>query len=102
MTAASGPRQSPYEQDYHDREWGVPLHDDLLLFEELCLGIFQAGLSWRLILSKRAAFRASFHGFDPKIISTFTEETIRSLMHNPHIIRNQKKLKPPYSMPGYV
>jgi DNA-3-methyladenine glycosylase I len=85
--------QSPFEQAYHDNEWGVPLHDDLLLFEELCLGIFQAGLIWRLVLSKRDALRAAFNRFDPEIVSTFTDETIQSLMLNPHIIRNRKKIE---------
>ncbi|MCJ7569328.1 MAG: DNA-3-methyladenine glycosylase I, partial [Anaerolineales bacterium] len=56
----------PLMEKYHDGEWGVPVHDDRLLFEHLLLDSFQAGLSWRTILHKRENFRTAFHGFDPE------------------------------------
>lgn len=85
--------QSALEQSYHDHEWGVPVKDDCLIFEELSLGVFQAGLSWRLILSKREHFRAAFHGFLPEIVAEFSDEKIQELCENPLIVRNRKKIQ---------
>ena len=78
---------------YHDTEWGVPLHDDLKLFEFLILEGFQAGLSWSTVLKKRDAFREAFAGFDPEKISQFTDEDVDRLMQNAGIIRNRLKIK---------
>ncbi|RDU71315.1 glutamine-hydrolyzing GMP synthase [Helicobacter aurati] len=80
-------------EDYHDKEWGVPLHDDKKLFEQLVLEGFQAGLSWISILKKREAFRAAFDGFDPKIIAHYDEAKIQELMSNEGIIRNRAKIE---------
>ena len=78
--------------DYHDREWGVPVHDDLLLFEFLILEGAQAGLSWYTILRKRENYRMAFDNFDPKRISKYGEDRVLRLMGNPGIIRNRLKI----------
>jgi DNA-3-methyladenine glycosylase I len=78
---------------YHDTEWGVPLHDDLKLFEFLILEGFQAGLSWSTVLKKREAFREAFAGFDPEKVSQYTDEDVERLMQNAGIIRNRLKIK---------
>ncbi len=78
---------------YHDREWGVPIHDDRLLFEFLILEGFQAGLSWRTILHKRENFRQAFDFFDPIIVAAYNEEKIIQLLANPGIIRNRRKIE---------
>lgn len=78
---------------YHDTEWGVPLHDDRRLFEFLILDAFQAGLSWAIVLRKRAAFRRAFAGFDPKKVARFGERDMRHLLEDPGIIRNRQKVK---------
>lgn len=77
---------------YHDQEWGVPLHDDQLLFEFLILETMQAGLSWHTILKKRENFRLAYHRFDVKSVARFTEQDVMRLMSNPGIIRNQQKI----------
>src|SRR6266568_8051848 len=77
---------------YHDREWGVPQHDDRVLFEFLVLEGAQAGLSWDTILRKRANYRAAFDDFDPKKISAYGQRKIDSLMRNEGIVRNRLKL----------
>jgi DNA-3-methyladenine glycosylase I len=78
---------------YHDEEWGVPVHDDLKLFEMLILEGAQAGLSWETVLNKRATYRIAFDGFDPQIVSTYDADKIESLMQNPGIVRNRLKIK---------
>lgn len=78
---------------YHDEEWGMPLHDDQKLFEFLILDTFQAGLSWRTILHKRENFRKAFANFDPVQIVQFNEEKVEELMQNAGIIRNRLKIK---------
>lgn len=78
---------------YHDEEWGVPLHEDHKLFEFLILDTFQAGLSWRTILHKRENFRKAFANFDPVKIVQFDEEKIEELMQDAGIIRNRLKIK---------
>ena len=78
---------------YHDREWGVPLHDDRKLFEFLVLEGAQAGLSWETILRKRAGYRAAFAGFDPAKVARFTERRVAALMRQPAIVRNQAKIR---------
>jgi DNA-3-methyladenine glycosylase I len=82
----------PLYIDYHDQEWGVPVHDDRLLFEFLVLEGAQAGLSWITILKKRENYRAAFDGFDPHKVARYGEEKIAKLMANPGIIRNRLKI----------
>lgn len=78
--------------EYHDNEWGVPLHDDRKLFEFLVLEGFQAGLSWTTILNKREAFRLAFSGFDPAVVAAYGNRETEELMQNSHIIRNRLKI----------
>jgi len=82
----------PLYQAYHDVEWGVPVHDDRLLFEFLILEGAQAGLSWITILRKRVAYRAAFAGFDPEKVARFTDGTVANLLANPGIVRNRLKV----------
>ena len=77
---------------YHDREWGVPVHDDRKLFEMLILEGAQAGLSWITILRKRENYRSAFDGFDPAKIARYDAACIRALMANEGIVRNRLKL----------
>ena len=83
---------SPALRDYHDHEWGVPLHDDRALFEFLCLEGAQAGLSWRTVLDKRAHYRRVFHDFDLTRCARLTDARIESLLADPGLIRNRRKL----------
>ncbi len=78
---------------YHDKEWGVPSHDDKYLFEMLILESFQAGLSWECILNKRENFRKAFDNFDYNKIAKYDEAKIDELMNNEGIIRNKLKIK---------
>lgn len=80
-------------QKYHDEEWGVPVYDDLKLFEFLLLETFQAGLSWITILNKRDNFRNAFDAFDYKKIARYSEDKIQNLLQDPGIIRNQLKVR---------
>ena len=77
---------------YHDREWGVPVHDDRVLFEFLLLEGAQAGLSWETILRKRDAYRRAFAGFDAANVARFTAATLRKLMKDEGIVRNRLKI----------
>ena len=77
---------------YHDEEWGVPLHNDRMLFELLILEGFQAGLSWECVLNKREAFRKAFDNFDVDKVALYDENKLSSLMGNPEIIRNKRKI----------
>ena len=77
---------------YHDREWGVPVRTDAQHFERLTLEIFQAGLSWRTILHKRAAFRRAFAGFLPARVARFGPADVRRLLADPGIVRNRAKI----------
>ncbi len=79
--------------DYHDREWGVPLHDDQRLFEFLILEGAQAGLSWETILKKREAYREAFDSFDPKVVAKYDAKKIAKLMTNEGIVRNRLKIE---------
>ena len=78
---------------YHDREWGVPVHNDRQLFGKLILDGFQAGLSWSTILNKRDNFLAAFDGFDPKKMAAYDRRRIAKLLKNPGIIRNRQKVE---------
>src|SRR5690349_21444135 len=82
----------PLYQAYHDEEWGVPVHDDRLLFEFLILEGAQAGLSWITILRKRAAYRAAFADFDPEVVARFDAAKVAELLANPGIVRNRLKI----------
>ncbi len=78
--------------EYHDREWGVPVHDDRLLFEFLILEGAQAGLSWYTVLRKRENYRIAFDSFDPEKVARYDEQKIQALLANPGIIRNKAKI----------
>jgi DNA-3-methyladenine glycosylase I len=80
-------------ENYHDQEWGVPVHDDQILFEFLILEGAQAGLSWVTVLKKREGYRKAFANFDYKIIAEFPEEKVEELMQFEEIIRNRLKIK---------
>ncbi len=86
---------------YHDEEWGVPIHEDRKLFEFMVLDSFQAGLSWQIILNKRNGFRSAFAEFNPVIIALFGKRDIENLMNNKTIIRNQLKIKATISNSKY-
>ncbi len=77
---------------YHDKEWGVPVHDDRVLFEFLLLEGAQAGLSWETILRKREAYRKAFAGFDPQKVARFPGRKISALMRDEGIVRNRLKI----------
>ena len=78
---------------YHDKEWGVPVYDDRLLFEMLVLEGFQAGLSWECVLNKREAFRLAFDNFDLEKVCGYQEDDVEKLMKNSGIIRNRRKIQ---------
>lgn len=82
----------PLLRDYHDREWGVPSHDDRHLFEMLILEGAQAGLSWRSILQRREGYRKAFGGFDPTVVAGFDAARRQALLEDPGIIRNRAKV----------
>ena len=82
----------PLSQEYHDKEWGVPVHNDRKLFEFIVLEGMQADLSWLTILKKRGNFRKAFANFDPKRIARFDKRKVKELLNNPGIIRNRLKI----------
>ena len=84
---------APEFLDYHDKEWGFPVRDDLRLFEKLCLEGFQSGLSWRIILNKRENFRAAFAGFDFEKVAKFDEKDIERLVNDAGIVRHRGKIE---------
>jgi DNA-3-methyladenine glycosylase I len=83
----------PLMRQYHDEEWGVPLHDDRKLFEFLVLEGSQAGLSWRTILRKRENYRRAFHGFHTERIARYSEQDVARLLADPGIVRNGLKIR---------
>jgi DNA-3-methyladenine glycosylase I len=85
--------QDELYRSYHDTEWGVPVHDDLRLFEFLALEGAQAGLSWLTILKKREAYREAFDGFDPRRVARFGARQVTQLLGNPGIVRNRMKIE---------
>lgn len=85
--------RSPLEIAYHDNEWGVPVHDDRVLFEFLILEGAQAGLSWTTVLAKRENYRAALDGFDPEKIVRYTAARKARLLANPGIVRNRLKIE---------
>jgi DNA-3-methyladenine glycosylase I len=78
---------------YHDREWGVPVHDDRLLFEFLVLEGAQAGLSWLTILRKREGYRRAFAGFDPRVVADFGPRQVERILTDPGVVRNRRKVE---------
>src|SRR5919108_5974122 len=78
---------------YHDGEWGRPVHDDVRLFEKLCLEGFQSGLSWLAILRKREAFREAFAGFEPERVARFGQREVERLLGNAAIVRHRGKIE---------
>lgn len=87
------PSRHPVMIDYHDTEWGVPVHDDKVLFEFLLLDWFQAGLSWLTILNKRENFRKAFDQFTIEKVASFSEKKINLLLQDTGIIRNRMKIE---------
>ena len=83
----------PLYVDYHDKEWGVPVHDDRALFEFLILEGAQAGLSWVTILRKRAGYRRAFDGLNPERIARFPRARVERLLVDPGIVRNRAKIE---------
>lgn len=86
------PGNDPLYIEYHDKEWGVPLHDERALFEFLCLECQQAGLSWITILRKRENYRKAFKNFEPEAVARMQDKTIEKLLLDPGLIRNRLKL----------
>ena len=85
--------KDPLYMEYHDKEWGVPVYDDRLLFEMLCLEGAQAGLSWWTILQKRDNYRKAFDQFEAEKIVQYTDEKLQSLIENKGIVRNKLKIQ---------
>jgi DNA-3-methyladenine glycosylase I len=85
--------QKPDYVAYHDEEWGVPVHDDRLMFEFLILEGAQAGLSWYTVLRKRQNYRIAFDNFDPAKVARYDERKVTELLSNPGIIRNRGKIE---------
>ena len=87
------PNNDPLMIEYHDKEWGVPVHDDRKNFEFMVLDAFQAGLSWAIVLKKREGFRKAFENFKIEKIAKFDEDKIQELLMDANIIRNQQKIR---------
>ncbi|MGG1599014.1 MULTISPECIES: DNA-3-methyladenine glycosylase I [Paenibacillus] len=85
--------EDPLYIQYHDEEWGVPVHDDRKLFEMLILEGMQAGLSWYTVLKKRERYREAFDGFDPAIVARYDEAKLDELLADPGLIRNRLKMR---------
>src|SRR5437588_2093999 len=83
---------NPLMVEYHDKEWGVPVHADRTLFEFLVLEGAQAGLSWQTVLNKREQYRQAFHGFDPKKVARYKIKDVNRLLTDQGIIRNRLKI----------
>src|SRR5262245_12464275 len=83
---------NPLMLEYHDREWGVPVHDDSKHFEFLVLEAAQAGLSWSIVLNKREGYRRAFSEFDPAKVARYTDKRVQKLLLDPGIIRNRLKI----------
>ncbi len=92
MPKRCGWTKSDLSISYHDKEWGVPVHDDRKLFEFLILEGAQAGLSWEIILKRRDSYRTAFSGFDPKKVAKYDDHKVEQLLQNPGIIRNRLKV----------
>jgi DNA-3-methyladenine glycosylase I len=99
---AWAPTNDPRYLAYHDEEWGVPVHDDVRLFEMLTLEGAQAGLSWSTILNKREGYRSAFGGFDPKKVARYTPAKVERLLQDPSIVRNRLKVESTVQNAGAV
>ena len=93
VTRCAWPGQDPLMIEYHDREWGVPVHDDRTLFEFLVLEGAQAGLSWETVLKKRENYRESFDNFRIDEVASYEKSKVRQLLNNPGLIRNRLKIE---------
>jgi DNA-3-methyladenine glycosylase I len=82
----------PFYAEYHDFEWGIPVHDDRHLFEMICLEGAQAGLSWETVLKKRQNYRRLFHNFDPSLVATMTDDALEEILKDSGVIRNRLKI----------
>jgi DNA-3-methyladenine glycosylase I len=80
-------------REYHDSEWGVPLHGEQALFERICLEAFQSGLSWLIVLRKRPTLRRAFDDFDPAVVATYSDDDLTERLADPGIIRNRAKVE---------
>ena len=89
----SWPGNDPQMSEYHDKEWGTPVHDDKKLFEFLTLDAFQAGLSWQIILRKRMGFKKAFENFNANKIAKFTKRDVNRLLKDVGIVRNRLKIE---------
>lgn len=87
-----GDPNKQFYTDYHDHEWGIPVHEDRHLFEMLILEGTQAGLSWETVLKKRQGYRKAFHHFDPVKVAAMSDAELEALLQNPEIIRNRLKI----------
>ena len=92
LKGCTWPGEDALMNEYHDTEWGVPLHDDKKIFEFMILDAFQAGLSWKTVLHKRRNFESAFAGFDPSKVAKFTDKKIEALLQDAGIIRNRLKV----------
>ena len=92
MKRCAWPGDDPLMIEYHDAEWGVPVHDDNVHFEYIILDGAQAGLSWRTVLYKRDGYRRAFADFDPEVVAGYGEDQIRALLEDASIIRNRLKI----------
>lgn len=93
LTRCAWAGTEPLYVAYHDQEWGVPVHDDHILFEFLILEGAQAGLSWSTILKKRQNYRQAFDGFNPLKVAPYGEDKVAELLANPGIVRNKLKVR---------
>lgn len=93
LTRCGWVTDDPLYLEYHDQEWGVPVHDDHRLFEMLTLEGAQAGLSWLTILRKREGYRRLFAGFDPAVVARFTETDVERLLQDASIVRHRGKVE---------
>lgn len=93
LTRCAWVTEDPLYQDYHDKEWGVPVHDDRLLFEFLVLEGAQAGLNWLTVLKRREHYRRCFEQFNAERIAHYQEDACLALLSNPGIIRNRLKIQ---------
>jgi DNA-3-methyladenine glycosylase I len=93
MTRCAWSTEDPDYVNYHDTEWGVPVHDEHTHFEFLILEGAQAGLSWLTILKRRAGYRELYKNFDPKKVANFSEDYLQDMLQNPKIIRNKLKVR---------
>lgn len=93
LTRCTWANSDPLLMQYHDEEWGVPVRDDIKLFEFLVLECSQAGLSWLTVLRKRQHYRVAFDNFDPKVVAGYDEEKLAQLLNDAGIIRNRRKIE---------